>query len=143
MGGLPSALTRRLGRQDGWKVRLVVRCHALNEPPKFLVQPVRKTLRHAEHARPQRQNNLAVGALWHATTVIVDAALLGNVGALWKHFDRVSARGGCRTGKSQDVQSDSAVVAGELGFEPRQTESESVVLPLHHSPMNYRTGSIA
>src|SRR6266446_6419777 len=27
-------------------------------------------------------------------------------------------------------------LAGELGFEPRQTESESVVLPLHHSPMN-------
>jgi hypothetical protein len=27
-----------------------------------------------------------------------------------------------------------ADVAGELGFEPRQTESESVVLPLHHSP---------
>jgi hypothetical protein len=26
------------------------------------------------------------------------------------------------------------VLAGELGFEPRQTESESVVLPLHHSP---------
>jgi hypothetical protein len=26
------------------------------------------------------------------------------------------------------------LVAGELGFEPRQTESESVVLPLHHSP---------
>jgi hypothetical protein len=26
-------------------------------------------------------------------------------------------------------------LAGELGFEPRQTESESVVLPLHHSPM--------
>ncbi len=26
-------------------------------------------------------------------------------------------------------------VAGELGFEPRQTESESVVLPLHHSPI--------
>ena len=25
-------------------------------------------------------------------------------------------------------------LAGELGFEPRQTESESVVLPLHHSP---------
>jgi hypothetical protein len=24
--------------------------------------------------------------------------------------------------------------AGELGFEPRLTESESVVLPLHHSP---------
>ena len=29
------------------------------------------------------------------------------------------------------------MVAGELGFEPRQTESESVVLPLHHSPMNW------
>ena len=26
-------------------------------------------------------------------------------------------------------------LAGELGFEPRQTESESVVLPLHHSPI--------
>ena len=26
-------------------------------------------------------------------------------------------------------------LAGELGFEPRQTESEFVVLPLHHSPM--------
>ena len=26
-------------------------------------------------------------------------------------------------------------LAGEPGFEPRQTESESVVLPLHHSPM--------
>jgi hypothetical protein len=26
------------------------------------------------------------------------------------------------------------MLAGELGFEPRQTESESVVLPLHHSP---------
>jgi len=29
-----------------------------------------------------------------------------------------------------------ARLAGELGFEPRQTESESVVLPLHHSPIN-------
>jgi hypothetical protein len=28
-------------------------------------------------------------------------------------------------------------VAGELGFEPRQTESESVVLPLHHSPKSH------
>ena len=27
------------------------------------------------------------------------------------------------------------MVAGELGFEPRQTESEFVVLPLHHSPI--------
>src|SRR5260370_36690182 len=36
-------------------------------------------------------------------------------------------------------------LAGELGFEPRQTESESVVLPLHHSPrflnnIRYLTG---
>ena len=29
---------------------------------------------------------------------------------------------------------DRRTLAGELGFEPRQTESESVVLPLHHSP---------
>ena len=34
-------------------------------------------------------------------------------------------------------------VAGEPGFEPRQTESESVVLPLHHSPMDYPAQSIA
>ena len=26
-------------------------------------------------------------------------------------------------------------MAGGLGFEPRQTESESVVLPLHNSPI--------
>src|ERR1700683_3349214 len=26
---------------------------------------------------------------------------------------------------------------GELGFEPRQTDSETVVLPLHYSPMRY------
>jgi hypothetical protein len=39
-------------------------------------------------------------------------------------------------------------LAGELGFEPRQTESESVVLPLHHSPrflnyIRYLTGFLA
>ena len=28
------------------------------------------------------------------------------------------------------------VMAGEEGFEPSQTESESVVLPLHNSPSN-------
>ena len=27
-------------------------------------------------------------------------------------------------------------MAGDLGFEPRHTESESAVLPLHKSPMN-------
>lgn len=27
---------------------------------------------------------------------------------------------------------------GELGFEPRQTDSETVVLPLHHSPSTFR-----
>jgi hypothetical protein len=30
------------------------------------------------------------------------------------------------------------VVAGELGFEPRLTESESAVLPLNYSPSNVR-----
>src|SRR6266436_2665518 len=40
---------------------------------------------------------------------------------------------------------DHRYLAGELGFEPRQTESESVVLPLHHSPrflnnIRYLTG---
>src|SRR3954447_15410589 len=35
---------------------------------------------------------------------------------------------------SRDAVVGSHGLAGELGFEPRQTESESVVLPLHHSP---------
>ena len=30
------------------------------------------------------------------------------------------------------------VLAGDLGFEPRHTESESAVLPLHKSPMPYK-----
>jgi hypothetical protein len=34
-------------------------------------------------------------------------------------------------------------LAGEPGFEPRQTESESVVLPLHHSPTHFRTNSMS
>jgi hypothetical protein len=29
------------------------------------------------------------------------------------------------------------VFVGLLGFEPRQTESKSVVLPLHHNPFKY------
>ena len=29
-------------------------------------------------------------------------------------------------------------MAAELGFEPRQTESESVVLPLHNSAINIK-----
>src|SRR4051812_30578844 len=38
--------------------------------------------------------------------------------------------------KAQRVwEKDRWSLAGELGFEPRQTESESVVLPLHHSPI--------
>ncbi len=36
----------------------------------------------------------------------------------------------------EEMTASTAGLAGELGFEPRQTESESVVLPLHHSPMN-------
>ena len=31
---------------------------------------------------------------------------------------------------------------GKLGFEPRLTESESVVLPLNYSPMNYYISSL-
>ncbi len=29
-------------------------------------------------------------------------------------------------------------LVGLPGFEPRQTESKSVVLPLHHNPIEYR-----
>src|SRR2546423_7830328 len=41
-------------------------------------------------------------------------------------------RGSC--GADDFADRSSHGLAGELGFEPRQTESESVVLPLHHSP---------
>jgi hypothetical protein len=33
-------------------------------------------------------------------------------------------------------------MVGELGFEPRQTAPEAVVLPLHHSPLNRNNYSI-
>lgn len=33
---------------------------------------------------------------------------------------------------------DTVLVAAEQGFEPRQTESESVVLPLHNSAIHYK-----
>src|SRR5262245_4365049 len=34
------------------------------------------------------------------------------------------------------------VKAGELGFEPRLTDPESVVLPLHYSPMSRAVGRV-
>ena len=37
-------------------------------------------------------------------------------------------------GRRLDRLTMEAKVAGELGFEPRMNESESLVLPLHHSP---------
>ena len=53
-----------------------------------------------------------------------------------RHDERV----GSRVARSETKAG--ASLAGELGFEPRQTESESVVLPLHHSPTDFRTNSI-
>ena len=47
------------------------------------------------------------------------------------------------TALSHDEIQGCAELAGEPGFEPRQTESESVVLPLHHSPTDFRTITIA
>lgn len=44
---------------------------------------------------------------------------------------REGSRGGNRTQRLREK-------AGELGFEPRLTDPESVVLPLHHSPMGRR-----
>src|SRR5271166_2256486 len=39
-----------------------------------------------------------------------------------------------RSGGLQKLLLESDLQAGELGFEPRQTDPESVVLPLHYSP---------
>jgi hypothetical protein len=50
-------------------------------------------------------------------------------------FSATCENGG--TGKNATISR--RVVAGEPGFEPRQTESESVVLPLHHSPIITQT----
>ena len=38
--------------------------------------------------------------------------------------------------KEKDQLNRAGLLAAELGFEPRQTESESVVLPLHNSAMS-------
>src|SRR5579859_2738864 len=48
-------------------------------------------------------------------------------GPAWWYRVRLRGKSLVYAGFSEDL-------AGELGFEPRQTESESVVLPLHHSP---------
>jgi hypothetical protein len=51
--------------------------------------------------------------------------------------DRTAVTGGAFVGALWSNQNcfNDLWLAGELGFEPRQTESESVVLPLHHSPI--------
>src|SRR5690242_8942523 len=48
----------------------------------------------------------------------------------------IKSESDCRrySGALADQSGDCPELAGEPGFEPRQTESESVVLPLHHSP---------
>ena len=43
--------------------------------------------------------------------------------------------GSCVRLKTLLVQKNEDFLVAEPGFEPRQTESESVVLPLHHSAM--------
>jgi hypothetical protein len=42
--------------------------------------------------------------------------------------------GGNKRGQTS-VKTDLSSLVGLLGFEPRKTESKSVVLPLHHNPI--------
>ncbi len=103
------------------------------------------SLRAAEQSnriREPKKRLLGDGPLFHGSLVVLHVApsrreSCGIAG---------SARKFCATGATSNVPKSSSKkfrkpkqlkilpVAGELGFEPRQTESESVVLPLHHSP---------
>ena len=56
-------------------------------------------------------------------------------GPQWQAPGAASAAGRRTHVHVSDRQAGGRTLAGEPGFEPRQTESESVVLPLHHSPM--------
>ncbi len=61
---------------------------------------------------------------------------------LWIQRFRVRTSDGIRTrvsalrGPRPRPLDNGGICAGELGFEPRQYESESQVLPLHHSPLH-------
>jgi hypothetical protein len=69
--------------------------------------------------RSTRHNDLVAGATWRVPIERQEAGTMS--------VDLDTARS----------------VAGELGFEPRQTESESVVLPLHHSPRDSLASAVA
>src|SRR5262249_3960345 len=75
---------------------------------------------------------------WQSSAVVVDPPLARDVGALWEHRVNISADRLCRTEKLQKAQRVGGPVAGELGFEPRFSESESDVLPLNYSPSMWR-----
>ena len=47
-----------------------------------------------------------------------------------------------RSSSNKKELSSSVLPVGLLGFEPRQTESKSVVLPLHHNPVIYSAAKI-
>ena len=76
---------------------------------------------------------------WQSSAVVVDPPLARDVGALWEHRVNISADRLCRTEKLQKAQRVGGPVAGELGFEPRFSESESDVLPLNYSPVELAT----
>ena len=86
----------------------------------------------------QRDGDFTNEGFGQPTAVVVNAPFARDVGAfvgaLWEHRVNVSAKRLCRTEKVADAQRFVAGVAGELGFEPRFSESESDVLPLNYSP---------
>jgi hypothetical protein len=54
-------------------------------------------------------------------------------GVSWE--DASQSRINKKAGASQHRPASTFIHTGELGFEPRQTDPESVVLPLHYSPL--------
>lgn len=62
------------------------------------------------------------------------------LGLTFGHQVADDAKTGSGTTEKHENQGFLGELAGEPGFEPRLTESESVVLPLNYSPPGYRVG---
>lgn len=79
----------------------------------------------------------AGGSICRSTDTVL-RNVLSRTQRFYPGFVRLStpARGPCKIAEGHCFLK-WLTLAGEPGFEPRQTESESVVLPLHHSPTEF------
>ena len=67
---------------------------------------------------------------------------LADRGEAVNNYEKLSAnRGNCHSMAWTVPAGHESEKSGELGFEPRQADPESAVLPLHHSPNAKETAS--